>query len=298
MDNAIFIYFQKDKLMKKIHLIAILTLLLSENLFAAGFDCNKAETQVEKMICADSSISELDDRLNSLYEDAKSSQNKKEIITKIKDWLKLERNQCQTEICLRNAYEDILPKLELLVEENTEKKASNKTESIAKNDVKEISIDATTIPSIGDKNDIKENNNTSNSETQNKTLNKNKESENQILDQKDLINDKEEHPETTPDNKPKSDDYTPWWIAAFGSIGVWFWNKFIRNRCPNCNSTNFSQNSGDEIDRWRQSVKVTETLSNGKSREKHVTKTFIKVQYTYKCRDCGRVWSMTKEREK
>lgn len=278
-------------------IVPLIIILISENLFAAGFDCNKAETQVEKMICSNSSISDLDNKLNHLYESSKSSPNKKEIIAKIREWLKSERNQCQTEACLRSAYDDFLPKLELFVKDNIEERDSEKTKDITNSNQKETSSDSTTISNASDnqnKEDIEEDNKIKNTDISNKNI----KNEYQKFDYNNSNNDKNKHQEIAIDNKPKAEDYTSWWLTGFGIIGGWFWNKFIRNRCPDCNSTNFVQTSEDEVDRWRQAVKVTETLSNGKSREKHVTKTFIKVQHTYKCRNCGRIWSITKEREK
>lgn len=272
----------------------LVIIFISESLFAAGFDCNKAETQVEKMICSNPFIGELDDRLNHLYEKAKSSENKKEIIAKIREWLKSERNQCQTEVCLQNAYNNFFPKLELAVKENIEED-SEKNKNVTNNNLEEkYPYYTRTNNNNQDKKDTKESNNIENIDAPNK----NQKNEYQNFEQDNSKNNKDKHQEIAVDSKPKADDYTSWWLTAFGGIGIWFWNKFIRNRCPDCNSTNFAQTSEDEVDRWKQAVKVTETLSNGKSREKHVTKTFIKVQYTYKCRDCGRIWSITEEREK
>lgn len=89
-----------------------------------------------------------------------------------------------------------------------------------------------------------------------------------------------------------------WSLVMLGPFVVWFWDTFLRRKCPSCRSTRFSFIQAKELDRWRQSVKVTESLSNGKSRERHVQKTYVKVQRDYKCDECQHRWSETHDEEK
>ena len=42
---------------------------------AASFDCGKAATKVEKMICGDEELSKLDDKLGKVYQDVMSKAN-------------------------------------------------------------------------------------------------------------------------------------------------------------------------------------------------------------------------------
>jgi uncharacterized protein len=85
---------------------------------AASFDCKKARTQVEKTICADAELSQLDEELTSAYRDAmgKAVQSDKDTIRKEQaDWLNNRNKVCgsipgrgRTEpdgVCLKTAYE-------------------------------------------------------------------------------------------------------------------------------------------------------------------------------------------------
>lgn len=90
------------------------------------------------------------------------------------------------------------------------------------------------------------------------------------------------------------------WIAGgilVAILAAWFWNKFIRNRCPKCKSTDFDTTDVSEVDRWRGTKKVTETHSRG-SRTRHVSTTFVKNVYSYRCRSCQTEWAIEKKEEK
>lgn len=89
---------------------------------AADFDCGKAETSVERLICSDSQLSEMDDKLSVKYKqqlaravdtDKKVPQGtmpniewSAESQTKNRQvaWLNLERNTCITVDCLKAEY--------------------------------------------------------------------------------------------------------------------------------------------------------------------------------------------------
>ena len=90
------------------------------------------------------------------------------------------------------------------------------------------------------------------------------------------------------------------WIAGgilVAILAAWYWNKFIRNRCPKCKSTDFDTTDVLEVDRWRGTKKVTETHSRG-SRTRHVSTTFVKNVYSYRCRSCQTEWAIEKREEK
>lgn len=79
-------------------------------------------------------------------------------------------------------------------------------------------------------------------------------------------------------------------------VAAWVWHKFIRNRCPKCKSTNIDTTDVSEVDRWRGSKKVTEQHSRG-SRTRHVSATYVKNVYSYRCRDCQTEWTAQKKEE-
>jgi uncharacterized protein len=74
----------------------------------------------------------------------------------------------------------------------------------------------------------------------------------------------------------------------------WYWNRFVRNRCPNCKSSSFDRVSETEIDRWRGTRQVTEKHSRG-TNTRHVQDTFVKRRLDYRCSHCQQEWS--KERQ-
>ena len=100
--------------------------LLAFSAQAASFDCGKAATRVEHLICGDAglskldekfaktfgdeyitSLSKLDDKLGQLYQDDLTKANeaqKQLLITEQKHWLKHTRNVCQDITCLKLAY--------------------------------------------------------------------------------------------------------------------------------------------------------------------------------------------------
>jgi uncharacterized protein len=76
--------------MKNFCCLAILS--VSINVSAAGFDCSKAATSVEHMICDNKVLSNLDSAMSNLYYSKKDS-NLKEVQL---DWVKTKRNNAQS----------------------------------------------------------------------------------------------------------------------------------------------------------------------------------------------------------
>jgi uncharacterized protein len=83
-----------------------LLLIIAGNVNAASFDCKKATSEVEKIICNDGELSRLDDALNKVYLQAlKRTDIKEQTIKSQKQWLKELRNACQDADSLKEAYE-------------------------------------------------------------------------------------------------------------------------------------------------------------------------------------------------
>ncbi len=79
---------------------------------AASFDCAKAKAPVEKMICSDPGLSELDGRLASAYRRALGlAPNPEPLKAEQRFWL-TERRKCADVACLRQAYRQRLTTLE------------------------------------------------------------------------------------------------------------------------------------------------------------------------------------------
>jgi uncharacterized protein len=67
-------------------------LTIATNMHAASFDCGKAASEVEKLICGDDELSKLDDSLSEAYQEA----------------LKTERSKSQPEAKIIESQTDLL----------------------------------------------------------------------------------------------------------------------------------------------------------------------------------------------
>jgi uncharacterized protein len=89
----------------------LITALLITNCFAtaayaASFDCTKAATKTEKLICADEKLSALDEQLATAYKTASETVTDKNALkAQQKKWLKQKRNVCSDVACLSQAYQ-------------------------------------------------------------------------------------------------------------------------------------------------------------------------------------------------
>jgi uncharacterized protein len=101
----------------KIHnfvLDTFLLLMIAGNIHAASFDCGKASSEVEKIICSDEELSKLDESLSEAYLQAlKRAYIKRQAIESQRKWLKNHRNTCQNAECLKRAYETRIKELGL-----------------------------------------------------------------------------------------------------------------------------------------------------------------------------------------
>lgn len=78
--------------------------MLSAPGHAASFDCAKASTVIETLICRDPGLSQLDDRLAAAYAAVRAhSGNLAQLSSAQRAWL-ARRNQCQTAACVSDAY--------------------------------------------------------------------------------------------------------------------------------------------------------------------------------------------------
>lgn len=89
-------------------LIIFAGLVLVVSARAASFDCAKAGTKVERLICADPEISKLDDGLAASYKAALQNQSQAEEIRQSEKLWILLRNDCTDAGCIKKSYEDRL----------------------------------------------------------------------------------------------------------------------------------------------------------------------------------------------
>jgi len=80
-------------------------LAIAQTTQAASFDCGKATTNIDKMICADAALSKLDEELNAAYKAALQDGKQADSIKRAqKQWMK-ERNGCEDAACVKRVYE-------------------------------------------------------------------------------------------------------------------------------------------------------------------------------------------------
>lgn len=94
--------------------IVVLLLAMSESAgLAASFDCTKAQTQVEKMICQDTALGTLDEAMVNAYRDAKRRvADPNALVRNQREWLQTTRNKCITTSCLLEVYQQRIRFLE------------------------------------------------------------------------------------------------------------------------------------------------------------------------------------------
>lgn len=102
--------------MTRLWLCAVMVLGLAPSTGAQGFDCTKARTGIEKMVCADAQVSELDEHLGRYYSAARSALPGAESCLQADQaqWLKTVREPCRDTACLKTAYLNRLGELHAL----------------------------------------------------------------------------------------------------------------------------------------------------------------------------------------
>ena len=93
--------------------------LLALPVQAAGFDCAKAGTKIEKLICGEAEISKLDEELNAAYKAAVQDKTKAKAVRQAqKQWMK-KRNACLDAACVKRVYEVRLHGLSSAIDAHT-----------------------------------------------------------------------------------------------------------------------------------------------------------------------------------
>lgn len=116
---------------------AAMLLMLPAPAQAASFDCAKAQSKVEHLVCDNPILSKLDSKLGQDYQDVlskASDEQKQRVVAEQKHWLQHTRNVCETETCLKHAYWSRQAALEAWFEPRSPlyQKESDKAEDIKK----------------------------------------------------------------------------------------------------------------------------------------------------------------------
>jgi uncharacterized protein len=106
--------------MKLITCIALAWFSLCVTAQAVSFDCGKATSTVEKLICGNDDLSKLDDNLSKTYQQAiEKSADKQKVTKDQRQWLKEVRNSCQDESCLGAAYQKRISGLVMIAQQTS-----------------------------------------------------------------------------------------------------------------------------------------------------------------------------------
>src|SRR5690606_7026370 len=80
---------------------SVLLIALASAAHSASFDCQKARSVNERLICKDPELSKLDDELASAYEEAlRKSSNSKELVANQRDAWRHREKECSSKACL------------------------------------------------------------------------------------------------------------------------------------------------------------------------------------------------------
>jgi len=97
---------------------AVATCLVGmSSVHSASFDCAKAKTKIDKLICSDARLSEADEKLTALYNEvlAKSPVSEDTKQQQL-EWVKQSRNTCKDADCLEQAYTSRISDLQTQLE--------------------------------------------------------------------------------------------------------------------------------------------------------------------------------------
>lgn len=102
----------------RFHIVSVLLflthLLAPPSVYAVSFDCGKAHTVTEKLICSQPELGELDSSMARVYRNLKHRTHASKKIVLVKEqraWLKKKRDRCSNVVCIAQAYK--LRQLEL-----------------------------------------------------------------------------------------------------------------------------------------------------------------------------------------
>src|SRR5208282_4004523 len=78
---------------------------------ASGLDCSKASSPVEKAICSNYRLIDLDKQLSQIYSEALQQGSAAEVRKGQRQWLRTRRDVCKTKDCIETVYEKRIEEL-------------------------------------------------------------------------------------------------------------------------------------------------------------------------------------------
>lgn len=96
--------------------LALIAAFLAGSAHAASFDCRKAATRTEKMICSDKELGNADSEMSGLYHELTSgTYQRKDLLTDQRVWLKNVRDACDDLACMRSVHRERIAYLKTLL---------------------------------------------------------------------------------------------------------------------------------------------------------------------------------------
>lgn len=86
--------------MAKLHVLVLGVIFIASGAYAApGFDCHKATTATEHVVCSDDTLGSLDKNLNDVYQKCLTKvSNPEQLRVEQRNWLKKERSDSKTDV--------------------------------------------------------------------------------------------------------------------------------------------------------------------------------------------------------
>ncbi len=101
---------------KNLLLLVVIVFSWEIGAHAASFDCGKAVTVIDKTICAERELSNLDDTLTRSYKDALAKSRQKDVLkSEQRAWLTNVRNKCGDTTCLKRVYRERITAIDSLI---------------------------------------------------------------------------------------------------------------------------------------------------------------------------------------
>jgi uncharacterized protein len=97
---------------KKVYFFGVVAAVICPVALGASFDCDKASNFVERTICSDKQLSDMDESLAATYKSAAATAGNGQMFkARQRTWIAEERNKCLDASCLKGAYATRLAEL-------------------------------------------------------------------------------------------------------------------------------------------------------------------------------------------
>jgi uncharacterized protein len=269
---------------------------------AASFDCGKAHSPMEHMICGDAGLSQLDEQLAATYRQAVARDP--QVRQQEQAWLRETQARCTTTECLKAAYQERLQALGGTPQATpTPSTTQNPAQPLVQAPAAPQTNTTTAETDAAAQAQAQEQAQAQAAAAQRAAEEAQRQQAIEARNQADAARRQAEIAQAQAERQQaqqKDDRERNLWILGAIVVlvlGGWIWNKFVRNRCPECKSTKYDVTGRQELDRWTGTKQVTEKHSRG-TNTRHVRTTYVMMQYAFRCKACQHEWVKDRKEEK